>query len=252
MFIDSKSPFERLYCLLNFLDPSVVDVTERLTDKAIDKTILKNLLCLWILGLRRTLPPSYPSDLNPLRVFKTVIVKLKHHPNHRIRTDTLKYLQIQLLGIDSMKMGFNQYIKLLKPVMAIPDIGNALPWILIEFEKELVQRRLCADHNYHLYWRQFCILHKRALKDHILTMERGLRDQKQERIPLKTVDWDHLNRWPLDTVYPIPGGYRFEEMDWFEHVRPDKDYNRFAVLLTVILLIIGWRISHVAWRVKKE
>lgn len=278
------TPFDCLYMALNMLDPHIHDVGERfvgLQKHAPNGRI--SLLVLWWLPLRRTLPRHYERDLNPLQMLRDTIYDLIKQEEPLLNRRVLRMIQLALTGLTivNVKESYERFVTVhIKALLALPDAAVYTHAIVMNFERVLVDR-VCRDNDYHMYWRRFCLLHTETWERYrglekwpsALSLPLGKSVRVSRRLGLfddpetNNLNMDTISNnayyylhfqgnqvelakripqelslvWPFDSAQQVP---MYDQTDWFELTRPDRDYQHFAYAAGVVLCLLAWQIGR--------
>ena len=283
MFSDTPyTPFDTLYMCLNMMDRSQADATERfigLQRHAPNGRI--SLLVIWWLALRRTMPLFYERDLNPPQMLKDCIYDLIQQEEPLLNRRALRRIQLALTGLNeqSYKGTYANFIKIVKPLLALPDAAVHTHAIVMKYERVLLGK-VCKDNQYHMYWRRFCLIHNDAWERSrgvekwpsalLLPVNKSVRtnrrlglfdDPEANNLNMDTLSlYGHLYShneqealvkrlslqelslvWPFDSAEQVP---MYDVTEWFELSRPDQDYQYFAYASGIILTLLAWQIGR--------
>lgn len=286
MFIDTPfTPFDSLYMCLNMLDKGVVDASERLIGlykHAPNGRI--SILVLWWLPLRRTLPLYYERDLNPTQLLKRCIDDLIEQEEPMLNRRALRMVQLALSGLtaDNVKESYERFTTVhIRPLLALPDAAVLTHAIVVYFEKVFMEK-VCKDHQYHMYWRRFCLLHNESWERLrgiekwpsalLLPVGKSVRvsrrlglfdDPEANNLNMESTNNSAYYYWyflqndaselvkripqELSLVWPFDSAEQvpmYDVTDWFELTRPDQDYQHFAYAIGIILVLLAWQVGR--------
>lgn len=258
MFSDPPlSAFDALYVALNMLDRNVSDSTDKLIFLNKNAPNAKvAFLVLWLLSLRQTLPLLYEAQICPLKIFRQTIhdlIKQKHPVLDRKALYRIS-MATQHLTLENIKKPYSHFLRLLWPLMAIPDSPIHLSAIIFEFERQLVDR-LCQDNDYHMYWRRFCLLHDVTWKQArahtkwpaslLSPTSKYSGPKRYMKAPVEENQESTNLIWPFDVAQFVQ---MYDTFDWVDHARPDRDYSHFGICIGVLLTLFAVRVASRCFR----